>query len=219
MVPQKTKLHEKHSMNERLPVSWQNNQVPLFCKGYKTHHFTHMAFFCSSSSHNYLSLPHLSFSATRKKSEFTNYCDFFFHSSNWDFCQWYKYSALYNMSQLSNARLSFLQLFSIHMNKPSFVSTSYKVQREMESSSLFFSSELKSYSEFLILQEKYVCSPTTETIDLLQIPFYYYFLNAFHFFFLKHYSCHCSTVDGAVDHYCILVICVSYCIVFSAADI
>lgn len=70
------------------------------------------------------------------------------------------------MSQLSNATLSFLQLFSINMNKTRFVSTSYKVKREMESSSLFFSSELKLYSEFLIQQEKYVCSLTTETIGL-----------------------------------------------------
>lgn len=58
------------------------------------------------------------------------------------------------MSQLSNARLSFLQVFSINMNKTSFVSTSNKVKTEMESSSLLFSSELKLYSEFLILQEK-----------------------------------------------------------------
>lgn len=58
------------------------------------------------------------------------------------------------MSQLSNATLSFLQLFSTNMNKTSFVGTSYKVKREMESSSLFFSSELKLYSEFLIQQEK-----------------------------------------------------------------
>lgn len=58
------------------------------------------------------------------------------------------------MSQLSNARPSLLQLISINMNKTSVVSTSYKVKREMESSSLLFRSDLKWYSEFLMLQEK-----------------------------------------------------------------
>lgn len=73
------------------------------------------------------------------------------------------------MSQLSNPRLSFLQVFPTNMNKTSFVRTSYKVKRKMENSYLFFNSELKSYSEYFTLQEKYVCSLTTETIGLFVV--------------------------------------------------
>lgn len=109
----------------------------------------------------------------------------------------------------------FSNFFHTNMNKNSFVSTSYKVKRKMETSSLFFKSKLKSYSECLTLQEKYVCSLTTETIGLIVansilllfpkcIPV---------FFFPECYSCHCSTVDGAVDQYCILVICINYYII------
>lgn len=36
----------------------------------------------------------------------------------------------------------------------------------MESSSLFFNFELKSYSEYFTLQEKYICSLNTEKIGL-----------------------------------------------------
>ena len=115
------------------------------------------------------------------------------------------------MSQLSNARPSLLQLISINMNKTSVVSTSYKVKREMESSSLLFRSDLKWYSEFLMLQEKKnVCPLKTETIGLLvanSILLLFPECIPCFFFPLKHYECHCSTVDGAVDHYSLSYLC------------
>lgn len=127
-----------------------------------------MQFFHTSNSRNYLSLPHLSFSSSRKKLEFTNHhCKlfFFFFSNNLYFAS--SINTTHCIIRVSSVILDclFSNYFPLTWTKTVLSAPLIRWKGKWKVP-LFFRSDLKWYSEFLIFQEKYVCSLTTETIGL-----------------------------------------------------